>query len=193
VPGLVALLLEMTTLLLVSLSLVKERERGTLDQLRITSISPASLIGGKLLACAAMGVGTGMVLTILMRMVFGISVRGDLVLYFVALLAFVLPALGLGLFLTAEARNQAQALQLTYLVLLPSFLLSGFVFPRNTMPAVVREFSALLPTTWSREIVRGLVLRGAGFDDIRGALSMSVLLGVVYVCGGALHLRRRLR
>jgi ABC-2 type transport system permease protein len=193
IPGLVALLLEMTTLLLVSLSFVKERERGTLDQLRITTINIESLLAGKLLACALMGLGTGIVLTVLMTLIFGITVQGSLLLLSVAMLAFLLPALGIGLFLTAEARNQAQALQLTYLVFIPSILLSGFLFPRHTMPAPVAALSALLPATWSIEIVRGIVLRGAGWHDLRSSICVVGLLGVCYVAVGMVHLKRRLR
>jgi ABC-2 type transport system permease protein len=192
VPALVANLVEMTTLLLVALSLVKERERGTLDQLRITNIRLGALISGKLVAGAAMGLGTGCVLTILMRLVFGIAIGGDFWLYCLALLAFLPPALGLGLFVTAAARNQAQALQLTYLLLLPCIMLSGFVFPREAMPAAVAAFSMLIPTTWSLDIMRGIVLRGAGWADLAPSFGMLALLGVVYLSAGALHLRRRL-
>jgi ABC-type multidrug transport system permease subunit len=176
----------------VALSLVKERERGTLDQLRITNIRLGALIAGKLVAGIAMGLGTGIVLTVLMRLVFGIGVGGSLWLYGLALLAFLPPALGLGLFVTAVARNQAQALQLTYLLLIPCILLSGFVFPREAMPAAVATFSQLIPTTWSLEIMRGIVLRGAGMADLAPSFGMLALLGVVYLSGGALHLRRRL-
>jgi ABC-2 type transport system permease protein len=193
IPGLVTILLEVTTLLLVALSFVKELERGTLDQLRITSIGVASLVAGKLFTCAAMGVGTGIVLTTLMSLVFGIHLQGSLWLYAAALLMFLLPALGIGLFLTAEARNQAQALQLTYLVFIPSVLLSGFIFPRHTMPAPVAAISSLLPATWSVEIVRGIVLRGAGWQDLRSSFLVVALLGVVYLLAGAIHLVRRLR
>jgi ABC-2 type transport system permease protein len=192
VPALVANLVEMTTLLLVALSLVKERERGTLDQLRITNIRLGALISGKLVAGAAMGLGTGFVLTVMMRLVFGIAVGGSLWLYSLALLAFLPPALGLGLFVTAVARNQAQALQLTYLLLMPCILLSGFVFPREAMPTAVAGFSMLIPTTWSLDIMRGIVLRGAGFADLAPSFGMLALLGVVYLSAGALHLRRRL-
>jgi len=193
VPGLVATLLETTTMLLVALSFVKERERGTLDQLRITGISLASLIGGKLAACATCGLGTGFILMAMMHFIFTVPIAGSALFFAAALVLFVPPALGLGLIVTAEARNQAQALQMTFLVGIPSMMISGFIFPRETMPDAVVAFSALLPTTWSLQIARGIALRGADLVDLAPALAGSAALGILYVGLGALHLRRRLR
>jgi ABC-type multidrug transport system permease subunit len=193
VPGLVAMLLETTTLLLVALSFVKERERGTLDQLRITGISLASLIAGKLTVCAASGLATGLLLMAMMQFVFGVSIAGSVALFAVSLVLFLPPALGLGLIVTAEARTQAQALQMTYLIGIPCNMLSGFIFPRETMPAAVVTFTNILPTTWSLQIVRGIALRGAGLEDLAPAIFGSAILGVLYVCLGAFCLWRRLR
>jgi ABC-type multidrug transport system permease subunit len=193
VPALVATLLETTTMLLVALSFVKERERGTLDQLRITGISLPSLIAGKLTACAGIGLVTGLLLTAIMQYVFYVPVAGSIALFVASLVLFLPPFLGLGLIVTAETRIQAQALQLTFLIGIPCNMLSGFIFPRETMPASVVTFSTLLPTTWSVQIARGIVLRGADFDDLAPAIFGSVILGVVYVSLGAFHLWRRLR
>lgn len=192
VPALVATLVETITVLLVALTMVKERERGTLDQLRITNISLGALISGKLAAATVMAVGTGLVLTLLMRAVFGIAVSGSLWLYALALISIVPPALGLGLIITAAARNQAQALQLTFLVLMPCVLLSGFVFPRHVMPAAVQAFTTLMPTTWSLQLVRGIVLRGAGWPDLAGQFAALAGLGALYISAGALRLRKLL-
>jgi ABC-2 type transport system permease protein len=180
-------------LLLVSLSFVKERERGTLDQLRITTIGIGSLVAGKLAVCAVVGLATGAVLSILMYALFGIAVQGSVWLLAATLAATVFPALGIGLILTAEARNQAQALQLTYLVFIPSILISGFVFPRHTMPAPVAAISDLLPATWSIAIVRGVVLRGAGWLDVWRSFAAVAALGVLYLAIGTVYLRARLR
>lgn len=110
VPALVATLLETTTMILVGLSIVKERERGTLDQLRITGISLSSLIAGKLTVCATCGVATGFLLMAIMRFVFAVPIAGSAALFAASLFLFAAPTLGLGLIVTAEARNQAQAL-----------------------------------------------------------------------------------
>jgi ABC-2 type transport system permease protein len=192
VPGLVAILVEMTVLLLMSLSFVKERERGTLDQVRITNITLGSLVGGKMLVSVVIGLSTGIVLTVLMRTVFGVAIHGDCWLYAVAMLCYMPPSLGLGLLLTAEARNQAQALQLTFLVGLPSILLSGFIFPRHNMPPAVLWLSALIPTTWSVRLARGIVLRGAGWTDLWTEFAVLFALGLAYLATGAWHLKRRL-
>jgi ABC-2 type transport system permease protein len=193
VPALVATLLETTTLLLVALSFVKERERGTLDQLRITGISLPSLIAGKLTACAASGLATGLMLMAMMQYVFAVPIAGSVALFAASLVLFVPPALGLGLIVTASARNQAQALQMTFLVGITSYMLSGFIFPRETMPSAVVTFSVLIPTTWSLQIVRGVALRGTGLEDLAPAIFGSAILGLLYVSLGALRLRRSLR
>jgi ABC-2 type transport system permease protein len=193
VPGLVAILVEMTALLLVSLSFVKERERGTLDQVRITDIALGSLVAGKLLVSVVIGLSVGCTLTVLMQTVFGVAVHGDLWLYAAAMLCCLPPSLGLGLILTAEARNQAQALQLTFLVGLPSIMLSGFIFPRHNMPQAVMWLSALIPTTWSVRLARGIVLRGAGWPDLWTEFAVLSALGLCYITIGGWHLKRRLR
>ena len=193
VPGLVAMLTQTTTMLLVSLSFVKEREHQTLDQLRITNITPASLIAGKLAASGVTGILTGFILVALMRWAFQIPVAGDLWFLFAALFLFLPSALGLGLIVTAQAQNQAQALQMTFLIGIPSVLLSGFVFPRESMPLPIYWLTNLLPTTWSLQIARGIVLRGAGWMDLSPALLGCALLGVIYVALGAFQLRRVIR
>jgi ABC-2 type transport system permease protein len=193
IPGLVAMLIGETGLLLVSLSFVKEREQGTLDQLRITGIRLGSLVGGKLVTSTAIALATACILTVLMKTVFGLQVNGSFWLYAAALGACVPPSLGLGLIITAEARNLAQALQLTFLVWLPSIILSGFIFPRRNMPQAVVWLSALIPTTWSVQLVRGIVLRGAGWADLRSEFAMLFVLGLGYLALGAWHLQRRLR
>jgi ABC-2 type transport system permease protein len=192
VPGLVAMLTQTTTMLLVSLSFVKERERETLDQLRITNISLGSMIGGKLAASALVGLTTGFLLTALMRYFFDVPIAGSVWLLFASLALFLPAALGLGLIVTAQAQNQAQALQMIFLIGIPSVLLSGFVFPRESMPAPIFWFTHLLPTTWSLQIARGIVLRGAGLQDLGQAVMALTLLGLVYVSLGAFRLRRTL-
>ena len=193
VPGIVAILTQTTTLLLVSLSFVKERERGTLDQLRLTTIGPGALIAGKLAASALTGIVTGLLLSVLMSSVFQVPISGSIWLLATSLLLFQCSALGLGLIITAQARNQAQALQLTFLIGIPNILLSGFVYPRETMPLPILWFSNTLPTTYAVQIIRGIVLRGAGVVDLAPALMASAVLGIVYISVGAILLRRALR
>jgi len=192
VPALVALFSEMTTLLLVALSMAKESERGTLDQLRITAISLPSLIAGKLLSCSVVGLGVGLILVALMKPVFGLTIAGSAFQLGLALLAFQGPALGLGLILTAEARNQAQALQLTYLVFLPSILLSGMVFPRETMPQPARIAGGFVPATWSIGAIRGLILRGESLNELQTNFLAIAMLTVIFLVAGAWRLQKRL-
>ncbi len=192
-PALCALLGETTTLLLVALSIAKESERGTLDQLRITAIPLWSIILGKLAASSCVGLTVAFVLIGLMQIVFDVRIAGSMLLLCFALVAIQAPTLGLGLILTAEARNQAQALQLTYLVILPAMLLSGLVFPRESMTPAVSMFSSLLPTTWSIQILRGIVLRGTGVKDLAGQFSALAIQTVLFVSVGAWRVSKRLR
>ena len=192
VPALTALLAETTTLLLVALSMAKEYEHGTLDQLRITAISLPSLIAGKLLTCGGVGLAVSVLMLVLLKGVFGVAIAGSGWLLCAALLAFQGPALGLGLIVTAEARNQAQAQQLTYFVSLPSILLSGLVFPRETMPAPAHLLSGLLPTTWSTQIMRGIVLRGSSYAELSGPFTALLVLTVLFVAAGTWRLSKRL-
>ncbi|WP_031496539.1 ABC transporter permease [Bryobacter aggregatus] len=192
VPALAALLGETTTLLLVALSMAKESERGTLDQLRITTLSLGSLIAGKLLACAVVGLGISVFLMLLLQLVFAVPILGSFWGIGLALLAFQGPVLGLGLILTAEARNQAQALQLTYFVFLPSILLSGMIFPRASMPAAAQAASALIPATWTMQMLRDLVLRGQNVSEMGNAFLALLILTVIFIAIGAWRLQKRL-
>jgi ABC-2 type transport system permease protein len=176
VPALVAILTELTVRLLVSLSFVRERERGTADRLRSTGLGLGAIAGGKLLIGAAAGTVTAVLLSSVMVWVFAIPVRGEWWAYVAGLMAVMAPGLGLGLWLSAEAKNQAQILQLNFLIALPSVLLSGLLFPRGGMPPLVEGFSRLLPSTWSLELMRGVVVRGAPAAEM--AICFAALLGM---------------
>jgi ABC-2 type transport system permease protein len=191
VPALTALLAETTTLLLVALSMAKEYERGTLDQLRITAIPLSALVAGKLLTCGSVGLAVSALMLVLLKCVFGVAVAGNTWLLCFALLAFQGPALGIGLILTAEARSQAQAQQLAYFVFLPSILLSGLVFPRETMPAPAQFLSGLLPTTWSMQVMRGIVLRGATGWELAQPFFFLLALTLTFLALGTWRLAKR--
>jgi len=166
VPGLVVIILQLVLLFLTSFSIVKERENGTLEQLFVTPVSRAGLIFGKLVPYAVLSVGEILIVLTLMTAVFGVPIRGSLPLLAGLSLVFIVTALGLGLFISTLARTQLQSMQLSFLVMLPSVLLSGFVFPRSEMPLPIYLLSFGLPVTYFLEILRGIILRGAELRDL---------------------------
>jgi ABC transporter DrrB family efflux protein len=144
----------------------RERESGTLEQLFVTPVGRVGLILGKLLPYAAVGLVEALLVLSVMVYVFGVPIRGDLTLLLALASLFVLCGLGLGLFVSTLARTQLQAMQFAFLVMLPSVLLSGFMFPRGEMPLPIYLLSFGLPVTYFVEILRGIVLRGADAADL---------------------------
>jgi len=166
VPGLVAIILQLVLLFLTGFSIVRERELGTLEQLFVTPVSRSGLIFGKLVPYALMAVGELLIVLVIMTALFGVPIRGSLLLLVPLCMLFILTALGLGLLISTIARTQLGALQSAFIVMLPSVLLSGFMFPRAEMPLPIYLVSFALPVTYFIEILRGVILRGAGFSDL---------------------------
>jgi len=175
VPGLVGLIMQIVTVFLTAFAVVREKENGTIETLLATPLSRGGLMLGKLLPYAFVGFFEICVVLTLMRFVFGVRVNGDVGLLLLMCFVFLFTALGLGLLISTVAKNQAQAMQMALLVMLPSVLLSGFVFPRESMPAIIYYFSFLIPLTYFIEILRGIILRGA---DLMSLWSQSLALAV---------------
>lgn len=166
VPGLVGIILQLVTLFLTSFAIVRERERGTLEQLFVTPVGRSGLILGKLTPYALLGFIEFLMVLVVMVYVFGVPIHGSLVLLLVLSQLFLVCGLGLGMFVSTVAKTQLQALQFAFLIMLPSVLLSGFMFPRDQMPAPVYWLTFAIPVTYFQEILRGVVLRGADLVDL---------------------------
>lgn len=166
VPGLIGLVLQNITILLTALSIVGERERGTIDQLLVTPIGSAGLMLGKLLPYALVGGVIFASVLLTMRFVFAVPIVGSVLLLTVLSAGFLLTALGLGLFISAFAQNQMQAMQMAMFMILPSTLLSGTIFERSLMPAPIQPIAYLIPMTYFIDILRGIILRGAGVAEL---------------------------
>ncbi len=162
VPGLVGIILQLVTVFLTAFAIVRERERGTLEQLAVTPVSRGGLILGKLVPYAVIGIVQTLLVLLMMRYVFGVHIEGDVFLLLALSVLFLIPSLALGILISTIAVNQAQAMQMGLLVMLPSVLLSGFAFPRETMPLPIYALSCLIPVTYYVQILRGIILRGAG-------------------------------
>lgn len=183
IPGILGVIMHMMTVLLTSGSIVREREAGTLEQLMVSPLQPAELMLGKVLPYALIGL-LDMVLTLsVMVGFFNISVTGGIGFLWVASLMFILNSLGLGLLLSTLSRTQTQSVQMTMGLLLPSLLLSGFVFPIEPMPWFIKLISYVLPLTYYLDIIRGVVIKSGGFVDLYMPffllmLSTCVLIGL---------------
>src|SRR5690606_34703651 len=137
VPGLVGIILQLVTLFLTSFAIVRERERGTLEQIFVTPVGRAGLLFGKVVPYALIGfVETLIVLTVMVYF-FGVPIRGSLALLLGLSMLFLICALGLGLLVSTIAKTQLEAIQIAFVIMLPSVLLSGFIFPRSQMPDLI--------------------------------------------------------
>jgi ABC-2 type transport system permease protein len=166
VPGLIGVLLSLTMILVTSLAVTRERERGTLEQLIVTPIDKMSMMLGKIVPFILVGYVQMTIVLILGSLVFHVPIRGGLVVLYALTLLFVFANLGLGLFVSTVARTQAQAMQLSFMLLLPNILLSGFMFPREAMPKVMQVVSSALPLTYYLRILRGVLLKGVGLPHL---------------------------
>lgn len=185
VPGIVGILLTITMTLVTATAIVRERERGTLEQLIVTPIGKASLMLGKLVPFVLVGYVQMTVVLVLGVLVFRIPIEGSLPLLYALALVFIVASLGVGLLVSTVARTQAQAMQVSFFFLLPNILLSGYVFPRAAMPEPAQWVGALLPLTWFLEILRGVLLKGVGLAELWRPLAaiaaMACLLPAVAV------------
>lgn len=164
VPGIIGLILQFQTLLLTAFAVVRERERGTLEQLVVTPIKPWELMLGKILPYTI----TAFIATTLAlaagRILFGVEVTGSLLLLGLLSILFLIGSLGVGLLISTISQTQAQAMQTSMFVMLPSLLLSGFLYPRETMPFIIQQLSLLIPLTYYLQILRGIILKGVGIS-----------------------------
>jgi ABC transporter DrrB family efflux protein len=192
VPGLVAIILQIITTLLTAFSIVRERERGTLEQLLVTPIRPFGLMLGKLVPYGLIGVFETVTVLAVMRVIFDVPINGSVLLLLVLSVLFLFTALAIGLLISTVAQNQVQAFQMAFLIIFPSVLLSGFMFPRASMPAVMQAISFLIPATHFMEIIRGIVLRGATLTDLTGEVITLAVMGVLLLALSALRFRKKL-
>lgn len=192
VPGLIGVILQLVTVFLTAFSIVRERERGTMEQLLVTPVSKEGLILGKLLPYCAIGfMQTGLVLSV-MVILFGVPIHGSVSLLLLLSGVFLIPALGMGIVISTFARNQGEAMQMAMMVMLPSILLSGFVFPRESMPYAIYLLTFLIPATYYLEILRGIILRGAGWAALWDEALVLLIFGIFFMVLSALRFKKRL-
>jgi ABC transporter DrrB family efflux protein len=179
VPGLVGIILQLVTLFLTSFAIVRERETGTLEQLFVTPVGRAGLMLGKLLPYAIVGFIETLIVLAFMVYGFGVPIHGSLVLLMSLSAVFLVCSLGLGLLVSTIAKTQVTAMQFAFIVMLPSVLLSGFIFPREEMPFAIYLVTFAIPVTYFIEILRGIVLRGADLIDLIPSIVGLVTCGLI--------------
>lgn len=166
VPGLIGVILTLTMVLFTAVAIVRERERGNMELLITTPVSSAELMIGKVLPYVGIGLIQTTVVLLLGAWVFQVPVRGALVSVYLAALLLIVANLSLGLLISTRAKSQFQAMQMTFVVFLPSILLSGFMFPFAGMPVLAQWIAQLLPLTHFMRLIRGVMLRGADLGDL---------------------------
>jgi ABC-2 type transport system permease protein len=166
IPGLVAILLQIVAIVLTAIAIVREREKGTLEQLLVTPVNPLGLMLGKLAPYLLLGMAEMALILVVMRFGFRVPIRGSLLFLFVMAVVYLFALLALGLFISTRAQTQAQAQQMAQLFFLPSVFLSGYIFPVSGLPWPLYALGRILPATHMVEIMRGVVLRGAGPGDL---------------------------
>ena len=166
VPGLVGVILTITMVLITAMAIVRERERGTLEQLIVTPITKTELMLGKIAPYVGVGLIQMTAVLVLGRVVFDVPLTGNVLLLYAIALIFVVASLSLGLLISTLVRTQQQAMQVSFFFVLPNILLSGFMFPRQAMPVVFQWIGALLPLTHFLKVLRGILLKGVGVDAL---------------------------
>ena len=179
VPGLMGVILTMTMILFTSVAIVRERERGNLELLINTPVSSAELMIGKVIPYVLIGLVQLALILAVGRLLFDVPIRGSIVDLYLAAAAFIAANLALGLLLSTAARTQFQAMQMMIFILLPSILLSGFMFPFDGMPVFAQWLGEALPNTHFIRLTRGIMLREASLMELSG--DVYYLLGFTIV------------
>jgi len=192
VPGLIGVILTMTMVMFTAIALVRERERGNMEMLITTPMSPWELTLGKVLPFVAIGLLQASLVLLLGKLLFAVPLRGALGELYVAILVFICASLALGVLVSTLARSQFQAMQMAFFTFLPQILLSGFMFPFAGMPKVAQWLAELLPLTHFLRLVRGIMLRGASLSEQWPALAALLLFTLLTLSLAVTRVRKRL-
>ena len=190
IPGLVAILLTFSGTVLAAFSIVRERERGTLEQLMVTPASPVAVVLGKLLPYLVLGFVQLLLVLVLMVFVFRVPIHGNVFLLLVLSVIYLFSLLALGLLVSSRANTQMEAIQGAQGFLLPSIMLSGYIFPLSSLPGPLRVISQVLPATHFISISRGIIIRGAGFMDLWPDVVALLILAAILVGGSTRAFRK---
>jgi ABC-2 type transport system permease protein len=192
VPGLLGVILTMTMVLMTGLAMTRERERGTFENLLSTPALPVEVMTGKLVPYIVIGLVQVTLILLAARFIFDVPMQGNLALLYLGVLLFIAANLTLGITFSSIARNQLQAMQMTFFFFLPSILLSGFMFPFRGMPEWAQFIGTLLPLTHFLILVRGILLKGSGAGELWHAVWPLAAFMLVVMAVGLRSYRRTL-
>jgi ABC-2 type transport system permease protein len=192
VPGLIGFILMLTAVISTALSVVREKERGTMEQLRVTSLRPVELLVGKTLPYLGISLLAAAMIVVAARLLFDVAVAGSYLDLLVATLIFLVGALGWGLLVSSVSESQAMAFQMGIVTsLLPALFLSGFLFPISAMPAVLQVITYIVPARYFLVVLRGVMLKGEGLLTYWQDLMFLVIYAVVVLAISAARLTKR--
>ncbi|MFA6808822.1 MAG: ABC transporter permease [Eubacteriales bacterium] len=192
VPAILGIIVTMTMVMMTSMGIVRERERGTLEQLIVTPIKSYELMIGKIVPYILMGYIQITVALLVGVFVFHVPIRGSLLELYGLTLFFITASLGLGIMISNIAKTQMQAFQMSFFVLLPSILLSGFMFPRDAMPKFIYLLSCVIPLTYYLDIIRGIILKGIGFPYLVGQVISLLVFSVMFLTISILKFKKKI-
>ncbi|MGB9875594.1 MAG: ABC transporter permease [bacterium] len=192
IPGLVGVILQTMSINLTAFAIVKEKERGTIETLIVTPLKPVELMLGKIIPYMAIAFGISTLVLAVAVFWFHVPFNGSILLYFFLSFLFLASSLGIGLLVSTVSGNQFQAMQISSFVLLPSLILSGFIFPVEAMPVVIQWIAWLLPLTHFLPILRGLILKGVGITYLYQDVIWLFVFSVFMLLFSSLRFRKRL-
>jgi ABC-2 type transport system permease protein len=192
VPGLMGVVLTMTMVMITALAVTREHERGTMESLLATPALPLEVMTGKIVPYILVGYAQITVILLAARILFSVPMVGSLPLLYASALSFIAATLAVGITISTLARNQLQAMQMSFFFFLPSLLLSGFMFPFRGMPEWAQAIGQALPLTHFLRVLRGILLKGNGFADVWSDIWPILLFGLLVMAFGALRYRRTL-
>jgi ABC-2 type transport system permease protein len=192
VPGLLAVVLQNITLSLIAIAIVRERELGTIEQLVVTPIRRGELMLGKILPYVVVGYIDVTLALLVAAYWFQVPIRGSVAMLYVVTLFFYFSSLGMGILISTVSRTQRQAMQGSFFVLLPTFIISGFMFPREGMPQFLQWLGYGLPITYFLQIVRGMILKGVGLPYLWDQIIPMALLGAAFFAYSVARFQKKL-
>jgi len=193
VPGLAGLIIVFVGTLVTSMSVVKEREAGTLEQLSVMPFKPKDVFIGKIAPYFLIALMDIVLVLLIGTLLFDVPFNGSLLPLALGALMFLFVALGLGVLISSVSENQAQSIQLALMTVLPQIMLSGIIFPLSSMAPGVRWIGYLLPLTYFNDVAKGVMIRGAGLGDLLTPLGLLTLLGAVIFGLAVVRFARQLR
>jgi ABC-2 type transport system permease protein len=192
VPGVLALVMQFTMTFLSMSTIVRERELGTLEQLIVSPIQSWELMLGKMIPLITIGYINVTMILLMALFWFGVPIAGNVLLLYLTVFVFFFTTLGMGTLVSTVAKTYIQAVQLIQLFLMPSMLLSGFIFPVAAMPPFLQALSYLVPLTYFLTIVRGIIIKGVGIDYLWGQILLLTILGLAVFGTAVLRFRKRI-